>query len=392
MAISGTSRLRGFSHFLLACGVLAASALAQDGAPPAPPPTPVRVAEVREERLAPRQRVFGELHAVRRTTVAAEESGILVELAVEDGQRVEKGAVVARLDPARLRLAIASNDASLVAARATRTEREAVAARAVRDLELLERAAAQGGTNPREVANATSEVAVTRAQVGQAEAAIGVLERQHELLAERLKDLAIVAPFSGTVTRRHTDLGAWVPEGGAVIDLVATDQLEAWFEVPQEHLGAALALAAASAKEPSRPVPIEIELAPGQPISAVAMRVVPEIDPRTRSFRAICRIEAGDRALAAGLALTAFVASGELAPRLVLPKDAVLRGDAGPYVFVVRGGVAMPAPVRIAFPLGDSVVVEPGAVRAGESVVTEGNERLMPMTPVAPSDGSERSK
>jgi RND family efflux transporter MFP subunit len=251
-------------------------------------------------------------------------------------------------------------------------------------LELLERAAAQGGTNPREVANATSEVAVTRAQVGQAEAAIGVLERQHELLAERLKDLAIVAPFSGTVTRRHTDLGAWVPEGGAVIDLVATDQLEAWFEVPQEHLGAALALAAASAKEPSRPVPIEIELAPGQPISAVAMRVVPEIDPRTRSFRAICRIEAGDRALAAGLALTAFVASGELAPRLVLPKDAVLRGDAGPYVFVVRGGVAMPAPVRIAFPLGDSVVVEPGAVRAGESVVTEGNERLMPMTPVAP--------
>ena len=76
--------------------------------------------------------------------------------------------------------------------------------------------------------------------------------------------------------------------------------------------------------------------------------------------------------------------AGPAVPRVVIPKDAVVRGDAGPFVFVVRGGVAMPVGVRIAFPIGDRVALEPGSVEAGAQVVTEGNERLMPMTPVAP--------
>jgi hypothetical protein len=69
----------------------------------------------------------------------------------------------------------------------------------------------------------------------------------------------------------------------------------------------------------------------------------------------------------------------------VVPKDAILRGDAGPYVFAVRGGVAMPVNVRVAFPIGDRVALEAGAaLEPGVQVVVEGNERLMPMSPVAP--------
>ena len=77
-------------------------------------------------------------------------------------------------------------------------------------------------------------------------------------------------------------------------------------------------------------------------------------------------------------------ASFATAPRIVIPKDAILRGDASPFVYVVRGGVAMPVNVRIAFPLGDDVALEPGAIAAGDEVVTEGNERLLGPTPVAP--------
>ena len=359
-------------------------ASAAASAPKGPPPTPVRVAKARAEELAPRKKVFGEVRASRKSTVASEGAGLVRELRVHEGDRVSAGDILAQLDDTRVKLEIAVHAATLEAARATVAEREAIIAREERDLELLRRAAAAGGTNPRELADAESALAVARAQAAQARAAAVVIEQEGAILNDRLADLVVRAPFAGVVTLRHSEEGAWIAEGGAVVDLLATDELEAWFEVPQELYGAAVALAAESAKGLTREVPLSIESATGVPVAAFGVRVVPEVDPRSRTFRAVLRVVNTKELLAPGLALTAFVPAGATAPRIVIPKDAILRGDASPFVYVVRGGVAMPVNVRIAFPLGDDVALEPGAIAAGDEVVTEGNERLMGPTPVAP--------
>jgi RND family efflux transporter MFP subunit len=359
-------------------------AVQEESASKGPPPTPVRVVKARSQALAPRKKVFGEIRAAQKTTVAAEGSGLVREFRVHEGERVAAGDIVARLDDTRIKLEIAVHAATLEAARATVAEREATVAREERDLDLLRRAAAEGGTNPRELADAESAVAVAHAQAAQARAAAVVIEQQGTILNDRLDDLVIRAPFAGVVTRRYSEQGAWIAEGGAVVDLLATDNLEAWFEVPQELYGAAVALAAESAKGLSRAVPMEIDTATNVVVPAISLRVVPEIDPRSRTFRAVLRIAPMKDALAPGLALTAFVPAGPTSPRVVIPKDAVLRGDAAPFVYVVRGGVAMPVNVRIAFPLAEEVALEPGELSAGDEVVTEGNERLMGPTPVAP--------
>jgi len=356
------------------------TATAQQG----PPPTPVRVAKARSEELAPRKKVFGEIRAARKTTVAADGAGLVREFRAHDGQRVAVGDILARLDDTRINLELAVHTATVEAARATIAEREAVIAREERDLELLRRAAAAGGTNPREIADAESALVVARAQATQARAAATVIEQQGAILKDRLDDLVIRAPFAGVVTLRHSEEGAWISEGGAVVDLLATDDLEAWFEVPQELYGAAVALAAEGAKGLTRALPIEIDAATGVAVTAFGMRVVPEVDPRSRTFRTVLRVVNKDDLLAPGLALTAFVPAGAKTPRIVIPKDAVLRGDAAPFVYVVRGGIAMPVNVRVAFPLADEVALEPGSIAAGDDVVTEGNERLMGPTPVAP--------
>ncbi len=364
----------------------AASDAASAGtAPPkGPPPTPVRVVKARAESLAPRKKVFGEIRASRKSTIASEGAGLVREFPVNEGDRVPAGEVLARLDDTRIKLEIAVHAATLDAARATVAEREAVISREERDLELLRRASAAGGTNPRELADAESALAVARAQATQARAAAVVIEQQGAILNDRLADLVVRAPFAGVVTMRHSEEGAWIAEGGAVVDLIATDELEAWFEVPQELYSATVALAAESAKSLTREVPLSIESATDVPVAAFGVRVVPEVDPRSRTFRAVLRVVNTKELLAPGLALTAFVPAGATAPRIVIPKDAILRGDASPFVYVVRGGVAMPVNVRIAFPLGDDVALEPGAIAAGDEVVTEGNERLMGPTPVAP--------
>ena len=354
---------------------------AQDGGAPAgPPPTPVRVGEVREAMLAPRKKVFGELRAVHRSTIAAEEAGIVRRVVASEGARVDAGAVLVELDDGRLKLELAAAKASHEAALATVAERDAAVGRERRQVELLQRAASEGGTNPREMSDAESDLAVAQAQASQARAAAMVIEQQAALLARRLADLSVRAPFAGTVTRRHTDAGAWVPAGGAVVDLVDTALLEGWFDVPQELYEQAAGLASADG--------IEMRSPSGGAVRGSAVRVIPEIDLRARTFHAVLTVANEKGALAPGLALTAYVPQG--APRnwLMLPKDALVYQGVNTLVYVVRGGVALPVQVRVAFPVGDQVAVEAEQLTAGAQVVIEGNERLMPMAPVAPIAGA----
>jgi RND family efflux transporter MFP subunit len=373
-------------------------ATAQDGvpedAPKGPPPTPVKVAAAREESLAPRRKVFGELRAQRRTTVAAEEAGIVRELLVGDGARVRAGAPIARLDGARLDLELRILEANAAVARANLVERELGQARSARDLELLKRAAAEGGTNPRELADAESDLAVAAALVTQSQAAIAVIEQQAALLAERRRDLEIVAPFDGVVTKRHYEAGAWIAAGGPVVELVDSSHLEAWFDVPQEMFAIAqrLATAESQADGASELRALEIQATTGARVEATGIRVVPEIDAQTRTFHAIAVVREDPGNLAAGLALNAFVPQGPAAPYTLVPKDALVYQGVNTSVFVVRGGVAVPTPVRVAFPVGDDVALEAGAVATGDMVVVEGNERLIPGSAVAPIAASTEAK
>jgi RND family efflux transporter MFP subunit len=389
MAILRPSRLRGFSPRLAGAAVLvsgilaspiaAAAVRAQEGAPSAPPPTPVRVAVAREESLAPRRKVFGELRPSRRVIVASEESGLVRELLVREGDLVERGAVLALLDSTRVELELAANAASLRAAEALAQERAAAAERERRDLALIQRAAEAGGTNPRELADAESALAIAEVQVVAARAAAGIVEEQGKLLAERLRDAEVRAPFVGVVTRKATETGAWIAAGGAVVELVDAVGLEGWFDVPQELLESAQKLVAGAGGLGA----IEIRTANGGVLRAERVRIVPEIDPRSRTFHAVVDAR-NDGTLAAGLALHAFVPQGAPSAFTVVPKDALLYQGTNTSVLVVDRGVARPVPVRVAFPVGDSVALEPGSVAAGATVVVEGNERLMPGSPVAP--------
>jgi RND family efflux transporter MFP subunit len=361
--------------------VLAASsaAFAVSQAPPGPPPTPVRVAIAEERSLAPRKKVFGELRAARRVTVAAEEGGIVAELLVREGDAVAAGAALVRLDATRLRLALASNRASLAAAEATVVEREASVTLAERTLALMASASEAGATNPREMLDAESAVTVARAAAEQARRVADVIRSDGTLLAERIADLEVKAPFAGTVLAKRCEVGGWVADGAPVVELSETSRLEGWFDVPQELWGPARAAAGDGREAP----PATVQTVNGEAVSALGFRVIPEVDPRARTFHAVVEVANGSGQFAPGLALEAFVAQGEPRMWIVVPKDALVWQGTSPIVYSVVDGKAMPIAVRVAFPLGDGVALESGGLAAGATVVVEGNERLMPMAAVA---------
>jgi hypothetical protein len=98
------------------------------------------------------------------------------------------------------------------------------------------------------------------------------------------------------------------------------------------------------------------------------------------------------------MSVTGWVPTGQHSQELTISKNAVMRNEAGPFVYVARGGApgapasATPTPVQILFSDRDRFVVRAPAISSGDLLVVEGNERLFPMAPinpVVPDDGSQ---
>ena len=94
-----------------------------------PPPATVRVDKaVRESLMTPRS-VTGEIFSLRRSLLAAQEEGFVLELGTNAGDSVKKGAVIAKLDDTIAALEVKQAQADLRAARGVVMEREASLAR-----------------------------------------------------------------------------------------------------------------------------------------------------------------------------------------------------------------------------------------------------------------------
>jgi HlyD family secretion protein len=202
--------------------------------------------------------------------------GRIAAIAVREGDRVEAGAEIARLDAAETEARRAQAAASAAAARAALAELEAgfrseeiAGARAAaaaatervadaeRDRERAETLWAGRAISREALDKAGSALDVARAQRDQAAEQLRLLERgpRAERLDAARAQLAqveaalaaidvvlgnhrLVAPFAGTVTVRHREPGEIVPAGAAVVTLLDLDDRWVRIYVPENRLGA----------------------------------------------------------------------------------------------------------------------------------------------------------
>ncbi len=335
---------------------------------------------MRVEPVQVRRKVTGEIRAVRRARIAAEEPGWVSELAVRPGQAVEQGALLARLDSRKLELELMNAEAESLRVSVVLTERKNASERAQADLAALLSLSERGAANPKELRDAEFDARAASAREQQAEHEHGALEARAELLRARIEDTVIRAPWAGRVVAKHTEVGQWVTLGGDVVELVSMTELEAWLVVPQQQFGA---LEQSVAK-------IELRIdATEETVFTKDYRSVPLIDPRGRSFDLVADLVQDGR-LAAGMSVTAWVPTGAEKESTLVPRSAILRGETGSYVYVVTPGaegapaMAMMMPVVVTYSIGDDAVVLAHGLALGMQVVTEGKERLYPMAPIIP--------
>ncbi|MDY7110058.1 MAG: efflux RND transporter periplasmic adaptor subunit [Planctomycetota bacterium] len=367
------------------------------GPPGGQPPTPVRaepvvVAEVQEQR-----QITGDLRARARSNVATLEDGQVIAFPVEEGDAVNKGDMLARLDDRRLRLDLQRIEAEELVAQATVAERAAQVRRTQRDYDLLKELSEQRAGNPKELADAEADLQVAQARHEQAKRNVDVLHAQAELLRTRLEDTVITAPFDGVIVAKHTEVGQWVGAGDPLVELVSVGTFEAWLAVPQDY-------AEAVTKE-NVEVGVQVR-ASRRSYPPTRPRIIRQVDPVARTFYLVVRIEDEDDALAPGMSVTGRVPTGERGRHVLVPRDALMRNEAGFFVYMVSrppaspGGSAAPpaqaAPrqVSVLFEHDEAVAVRPGPLKEGDLVVVEGNERLRPMMAITVIDttGTETAR
>ena len=351
----------------------AVSALGADAPPEdaGPSPTPVRVGLVRMQAVQQKRTVSGRIDPIRRSIVASEESGRVVLSPPDPGTPVVAGQVLAQLDDEIMRIERKGAAGAVAEARGLVDQRQALLNNATRDRKRIEELARLGNAKQKELDDAGDMQAAARAALNQAQ---GVLEVNEARLAEldaRLRKLKIVAPFDAQVIAKHTEVGQWLAPGNPVVELIATDRVDAVLDVPEFIVG----------RIPlDQPITVTVG-AIGQQRTGPVYRLVPDADRTSRTFPVLIRLDNPDGALRSGMTVSSELPIGTQMQALTIPRDAVNLTPTGTLVYAHRGGVALPVNVVILFGAGDRFVVN-APLGPGEQVVVEGNERLFPGQPL----------
>jgi len=361
----------------LACALGPEMAVAQPGGKSGPPPAKVVVDVARTQRLESRREVVGELRAVQRSQIAAQRAGLVVAVLIEPGDAVRKGDIIARLDDAIANLDKARAGAVVKQRQAVIHEREAALVKTQRDVRRLEELSRRGSASENELDDAMTSVAEAQARLAQAQADLSAAQTDVNLAIERLADMVIVAPFNGSVVEKRTELGQWAREGDVVADLVALDPIDAFLEVPQ-------ALAVRLLQTDAHQMQVRDE-ATGAVHPSEAFSVSPVADTLSRNVEVRIRLRNPAGTLRPGMSVIGLIPTGAFQDTVTVPKDAILRDDAGAFVYTVRDNVAIPVRVRPRFGVGNQIAVSAAGLAPGAQVVIEGNERLFPGQRVAPT-------
>ena len=341
-------------------------------APPAPPlPPAVNVVRAREATLIDLVVVTGTLVPRSEVLVGPEVEGLrIADLLAEEGDRVEKGAVLARLSRETLDAQVAQNDAAL--ARNTAMIAQARSQIAQSDAGLTEaesalnRAKSLKGTGIMTEASmdqrvaaaltARARLAASRDGLALAEAERKQTEAQRKELMIRLARTEVRAPAAGLVSRRNARLGAIASAAGEpLFRIIANGEVELDAEVPETRL---LKLREGQ--------PAALTLADGREASGRVRLVSPEVDRATRLGRVRVALDSGPVVRVGSFARGAIEAARRQG--VAVPSAAILYNEAGATLLVVDGDRVAARRVTLGLAVGERVEIATG-LGEGEWVV-----------------------
>ncbi|MEM9910783.1 MAG: efflux RND transporter periplasmic adaptor subunit [Pseudomonadota bacterium] len=336
---------------------------------------PVEVAQPLVRTIVDWDEYTGRFEAVQRVEIRPRVSGYIEEINFRDGQLVQKGDLLMKIDQRPFQTTLDSATAQLAAARAAQR-------RAAIELERGEELVESGALSVQVLDERLAAKLRTDAEIEIARAAIRAAELNVEFTEIR-------APFSGRISDREVDIGGLVVENTTEIaTLVSSDPIYLVFTGSEADFLKYSRLSVAASRQSSRTAqnPVEARLIDeqGWPHKGVMNFVDNELDPGSGTIRARAVLENSDDFLIPGMfARLRLIGSGEY-EALLLPDEAVLSDQARKIVLVVNDEGVVDARIVELGPLHRGLRVIRSGISADDTVIVNGVLRARPGGQVVP--------
>ena len=311
------------------------------------PPVPVEIADVKSERITDRFRAVGTVEAEETVKIVNEIAGVVRELPFAEGQPVNQGDLIAKLD-----------DAELAA--------ESARADALRD---------QSRTNHERVKQIFEQQAASQQELDDAASALKVAEANAVVARTRLEKTRIRSPLNGVAGRRLVSPGAYLAIGTQITEVASIGMVKVGFSAPERYAAQIRRRAA---------VTVTSTAYPGQEFEGTIGVVDPILDAATHTVQMVAHIRNRGGQLRPGMSADVTAALGERAQALTVPDEAVFSEGDQSYVYVVKPDSTV---TRTAVVLGsrDSSHAEVRqGLKAGDRVVKAGYQKLFEGARVMP--------
>lgn len=314
----------------------------------------------------------GYVVARRQATVASKITGKMVELDIEEGDHVQAGQVIAKLDDSNIRAALGQTSAQLSFAKAGLEETRVNLANAQRDFDRQNGLLANHYVSQSAVDNARTTLDALRAQLATQNRNVEVAERAIIVAQRNLDDMTVRAPFSGVVTVKAAQPGEIVSpiSGGGgftrtgIGTIVDMDSLEVQVDVNENFINRV---------QPNQRVTAKLNAYPDWQIPAHVIAVIPTADRSKGTVLVRIGLDNRDARILPemGVRVSFFEdASKDHAPATIgvtLPGNAVQASGSTGVVFVAHDAVLERRAVRLGSRSADQITVLSG-VAVGERV------------------------
>ena len=313
--------------------------------------------------------VTGSLSPLVQTTVKAQAPGEILEVTVREGQAVQRGDVLVRIDTRNLNAELENRAAALEKARA--------------DLALakLNRDNSKNLVDKRVISQNAYDTAESAYQAGRA--SVRAAEAQLSLARIAQEYTTVRAPFNGTIAQRLVQPGERVGVDSSLLTLVDLSHLELQApapasEVPSVKIGQVATFRVDGFGERRFEGRVE--------------RINPMTDTGSRSIMLYLSVDNSDGVLKGGMFAQGDLTLDQTAPVAAIPLTAVQTQAGIPFVFAIDGAHVTRRPVKLGLRSEEQNLVEVReGLDTGERVVATRIETLKPGSPVviaAPAAGA----
>jgi RND family efflux transporter MFP subunit len=315
----------------------------------------------------------GYVVARTKASISSKIAGRLARLAVEEGDRVAKGEVIAWLDDAEYTAAVRQAESNVLNAEAGAIEAEARRAQAGRDLERARELFADSLVSRQSVQDAETALDAAEAQVRAATARTEATRAALGVARANLENTRIRAPFAGTVLRKDAEVGEVVAPSvagtgltrGAVVTMADLTTLEVEVDVNEAYIGDV---------RQDQPATIALDAYPTVSYPGHVRQILPTADRQKATVLVRVAFDSADaRVLPEMGGRVVFLAENDTAataPRVFVAAAAVRNVGGTDYAWIVTDGTVTRRALE-AGPVSSGQREVRAGLRGGETLVLE---------------------